>query len=83
MRKLTIIWFDQFLDDYKSSVLPEFQASETDLIDKFTELESGTEFVIISVDEELTTDGLGKLFHFYLMTDDSQELMKYDGWIDV
>lgn len=83
MRKLTINWFDQFLDDYRRYTKTEFQRSESEILEKFGELESDIEVFIISVGEELTIDGKGRMFRFYHVNDDYQDAMQYDGWIDV
>lgn len=83
MRQLTIIWFDQFLDDYRRYTQPEYQRSETEILEKFRELEYDVDEFIISVSEELTVDDQARLFRFYLVKDDQQEAMQYDGWIDV
>lgn len=83
MRKQTVMWFGQFLDDYHRYTLPDFRASETEIIERFSELEHGTDFFIISISEEITIDGQGRMFRFSLVSDDQQEIMKYDGWVDV
>ena len=83
MRQLTIIWFDQFLDDYRRYTQPEYQKSETEIIEKFKELDAEVDVFIISVSDELTVDGQARMFRFYLIKDDQQEAMQYDGWIDV
>ncbi|MBO1126576.1 hypothetical protein FQS96_14135 [Enterococcus faecalis] len=83
MRQLTIIWFDQFLDDYRRYTQPEYQKSETEIIEKFKELDVDVEVFVISVSEELTVDGQARMFRFFLVKDDQQEAMQYDGWIDV
>lgn len=83
MRKQIIIWFEQFLEDYYRYTLPKFRVSETEITERFSELETGTEFFIISVSEKTTTDGQGRLFRFSLFEDSQREVMKYDGWVDV
>lgn len=65
MRQLTIIWFDQFLDDYRRYTQPEYQKSETEIIEKFKELDVDVEVFVISVSEELTVDGQARMFRFF------------------
>lgn len=83
MRQVTIIWFDQFLDDYRRYTRPEYQKSETEILEKFSELDDKVEFFVLSVAEELTVDGQARMFRFYLVKDDQHDAMQYDGWIDV
>ncbi|EOI55484.1 hypothetical protein [Enterococcus gilvus] len=83
MRQRKIIWFDQFLDDYKQYTKTEYQISETEILEKFAELETDVLIFTISVKEEMAVDGQARLFRFYLVIDDDQEAMKYEGWEDV
>lgn len=83
MRQVTIIWFDQFLDDYRRYTKSEYQKSETEILEKFSELDDKVEFFVLSVAEELTVDGQARMFRFYLVKDDQQDAMQYDGWLDV
>ncbi|HHA4378892.1 TPA: hypothetical protein ACOBUB_002145 [Enterococcus faecium] len=79
---MTIIWFDQFLDNYQRYTKPEYRKSESEMLEKFAELEDNVEFFILSVAEELTIDGQARMFRFYRVKEDQQQAMQYDGWID-
>lgn len=83
MRQLTLNWFDQFLDDYRRYTKPEYQKSETGILEKFSELEDETEHFAITVEPFHTVDGQGRMFWFYQVKESEQDIMQYDGWVDV
>lgn len=83
MRQLTINWFDQFLDDYRRYTKPEYQLSESGLLEKFSELEDETEHFAVTVEAERAADGQARMFWFDQVKESEQDIMQYDGWVDV
>lgn len=82
MRKVTIVWFDQFLDDYKHLVELEYQKSETEILEGFAELENDIEEYFVHVNDNQTVGGQPIVFRFFQVKNDFHDLMQYEGWVN-
>lgn len=79
---LNIIWFERFLEDYNQNTRAGLRKTETEILEKFAEIGYDYDFFIISVDEEISSDGRVKMFEFLLVEEDGEKAMKYSGYID-